>query len=240
MSKTVKKASSADAIYNALLDKIEKHYWDPGDRLPAENDLAEEYGVSRVTIRAVLQKLSALGLVETRSGGGTYVSKFNFFSLIQSVSGVMFSNISHSDISVYRVTIESATVDLIAEKPILSKYVRELQNCINRMEKAGKALDKHAFAKEDYNFHLTLCKMTENGMFIFAYELIYSTLIKYFDEHYTIAGMEEPSEPTMYYDDAVKNHQKILDYIVAGKFDVAKAIIQHMASNAAPFSYSDL
>jgi GntR family transcriptional repressor for pyruvate dehydrogenase complex len=91
MSKTVKKASSADAIYNALLDKIEKHYWDPGDRLPAENDLAEEYGVSRVTIRAVLQKLSALGLVETRSGGGTYVSKFNFFSLIQSVSGVMFS-----------------------------------------------------------------------------------------------------------------------------------------------------
>ncbi len=240
MGKAAKKMSSAEAIYQALLEKIENHYWDPGDSLPAENDLAEEYGVSRVTVRAALQKLSALGLVETRTGGGTCVSKFNFFSLIESVSGVMFSNISHNDISVYRVAIETAAVDLLAGRQILSKYVRELQSCISRMEKAGKMQDQQRFAKADYDFHLTLCKMTDNSMFIFAYELLYPTLIRYFSEHYKAENVPEPIEPSFYYDDSVKLHQKILDNIVAGNYDSVKAVIRHMAYKAEPFSSSDL
>lgn len=45
----------------------------PGDRLPAERDLAVEIGVSRPTVRAGLGALAAMGVVQSRHGSGTYI-----------------------------------------------------------------------------------------------------------------------------------------------------------------------
>ena len=45
----------------------------PGDRLPAERDLAIRLGVSRPTIRAGLRALAAMGVVQSRHGSGTYI-----------------------------------------------------------------------------------------------------------------------------------------------------------------------
>jgi len=45
----------------------------PGDRLPAERDLAAHIGVSRPTVRAGLRALSAMGVVRSRHGSGTYI-----------------------------------------------------------------------------------------------------------------------------------------------------------------------
>jgi GntR family transcriptional repressor for pyruvate dehydrogenase complex len=45
----------------------------PGERLPAERDLAARFGVSRASVREALTALQAQGLVETRQGGGTIV-----------------------------------------------------------------------------------------------------------------------------------------------------------------------
>lgn len=45
----------------------------PGDRLPAERDLALQLGVSRPTIRAGLRALAAMGVIESRHGSGTYI-----------------------------------------------------------------------------------------------------------------------------------------------------------------------
>ena len=45
----------------------------PGDRLPAERDLAAQLGVSRPTIRAGLLALAAMGVIQSRHGSGTYI-----------------------------------------------------------------------------------------------------------------------------------------------------------------------
>ena len=44
----------------------------PGERLPAERALAEEFGVSRPSVREAIQKLVARGLLVSRHGGGTW------------------------------------------------------------------------------------------------------------------------------------------------------------------------
>lgn len=45
----------------------------PGDRLPAERDLAVQIGVSRPTVRAGLRALAAMGVVQSRHGSGTFI-----------------------------------------------------------------------------------------------------------------------------------------------------------------------
>jgi GntR family transcriptional repressor for pyruvate dehydrogenase complex len=45
----------------------------PGDRLPPERELAEILGVSRTSVREAIRVLSAMGLVEVRSGDGTFI-----------------------------------------------------------------------------------------------------------------------------------------------------------------------
>src|SRR6476620_1980344 len=45
----------------------------PGDKLPAENSLVEEFGVSRTVVREAISRLQAAGLVETYQGRGSFV-----------------------------------------------------------------------------------------------------------------------------------------------------------------------
>ncbi|HEY3381106.1 MAG TPA: FadR/GntR family transcriptional regulator [Vicinamibacterales bacterium] len=52
---------------------IERGQLKPGDRLPAERDLAIQIGVSRPTVRAGLRALSAMGVVRSRHGSGTFI-----------------------------------------------------------------------------------------------------------------------------------------------------------------------
>ena len=51
--------------------------WSTGDQLPSEAELAGEYAVSRHTMRASLVALQRAGLVETRHGAGTFVTRYN-------------------------------------------------------------------------------------------------------------------------------------------------------------------
>lgn len=46
----------------------------PGDRLSPERELAAELGVSRPSLREAIQKLASKGMVQSRQGGGTYVT----------------------------------------------------------------------------------------------------------------------------------------------------------------------
>ncbi|XBH21365.1 GntR family transcriptional regulator [Jonesiaceae bacterium BS-20] len=58
-----------------ITQRIEQKEFLPGAQLPSENELAEVYGVSRITIRQALSSLAAEGFVERIQGSGTFVSE---------------------------------------------------------------------------------------------------------------------------------------------------------------------
>ncbi|CAH1652623.1 MULTISPECIES: GntR family transcriptional regulator [unclassified Chelatococcus] len=70
----------ARRLYLLLRDRIVSGEERPQSRLPSEPALAEQHGVSRVTVRRALDKLADEGLIERRPGSGTFVngSKANF------------------------------------------------------------------------------------------------------------------------------------------------------------------
>ena len=63
-------------IAHEIADAIGRGIYAPGQRLPSEHSLAEQYGVNRHTIRRSLSTLGQLGLVRSTQGSGTYVEEF--------------------------------------------------------------------------------------------------------------------------------------------------------------------
>lgn len=61
-------------IHGDLRDHISSGRWPPGSPLPAQRELADEFGVSLMTMRQALQLLADDGLIATRHGSGTYVA----------------------------------------------------------------------------------------------------------------------------------------------------------------------
>lgn len=61
-------------LQRALRDAIDKQVLAPGDPLPAERELAEDFSVSRITIRNALDGLVSEGLLTRRHGAGTFVA----------------------------------------------------------------------------------------------------------------------------------------------------------------------
>lgn len=68
--------TAAEACAERLREGILAGRWAPGERLPPERVLAEQLGVTRVTLRGGLAALAAEGLVEARQGSGTRVLDF--------------------------------------------------------------------------------------------------------------------------------------------------------------------
>lgn len=88
-------------IAEDIRERIQKHEWETGEALPSEPTLAEEYGVSRGTVRSALQRLASRGLVIVRHGLGTFVTHHN---------ALVTSNLSV--LSSITETIQSAGLDL--------------------------------------------------------------------------------------------------------------------------------
>src|SRR5919106_3955493 len=64
---------STEQVVSHVRTLIERGELRPGDRLPAERDLATHVGVSRPTVRAGLRALAAMGVVQSRHGSGTFI-----------------------------------------------------------------------------------------------------------------------------------------------------------------------
>lgn len=74
--------SRADVVIDSIKRMILDGVFRPGDRLPVEKDLADSLGVSRGSLREGISALSILGVVDTRQGDGTYVTKLDVAQLL--------------------------------------------------------------------------------------------------------------------------------------------------------------
>jgi DNA-binding GntR family transcriptional regulator len=84
-------------IYNQILSQIQSGAFQIGDKLPAERELCEQFGVSRAPIRQALSALELNGIIYSRQGEGVYV-KSNQLASDQSQAAIFFDSISPEDI----------------------------------------------------------------------------------------------------------------------------------------------
>lgn len=145
---------------NLILKKILANVWAIGERLPTERQLAEEFTVSRNTLRGALRRLETKGLIVSKRGSGYYL-KSTYLS--------NNSDTSRGEESYERIMarLEAAYLFLpgvvsIATVNISNKSLAELEKCTVNLSRAIFSRDIGEFKKQARSFFQIIAASTEN------------------------------------------------------------------------------
>ena len=87
--KPIRPKKISEEIVEQIKALIAKGELKPGERIPSERDMATLLGVSRPSVREAIMVLEAMGLVDSRQGGGTYVRSLTENSIADPLSNMV-------------------------------------------------------------------------------------------------------------------------------------------------------
>ncbi|MDR3588479.1 MAG: FadR/GntR family transcriptional regulator [Negativicutes bacterium] len=159
----VDKSNVSDQVFDQIVQLLVSNQWAPGDKIPSENELKEIFGVSRNTIRGAIKKLNVLGLLETKTGEGTYVRKLGASIYMNCfVPAVFLDGPDFLELMEFRKGIEVEAVKLAAERAT-PESVREIKRLLDKLYECKD--DIEVYSNYDIEFHAALAKASENKMF---------------------------------------------------------------------------
>jgi len=131
----------------------------PGDKLPSENEIVREQGVSRTVVREAISRLQASGLVETRHGIGTFVLERKVQTPLRLSSEVA---LGVRDILELRLGLETQAVALAARR----RSAEQLEAMRQALDDFRDALfGGQGCEAADRRFHLLIAEATGNPYF---------------------------------------------------------------------------
>ena len=170
----VSRVKLSTQIENQLKDQILTGKWKPGERLPSENELAEIFQVSRVSIRQALQALSAQGLIETRIGDGSFISQPSIGTFMQDViPDVYLADDSLRAVLEFRRVFEGPVAELAATRAT-DEQISQLAVLYHQMWEYADDADKNSYY--DLSFHMLIGEMTGNPMITGVYRILNNVL----------------------------------------------------------------
>ena len=218
-----KKNRVADVVVEAMLKAIEEGRFVHGKRIPAERTLTKEFGVSRTALREAFQKLEQLGKLTIRQGDGTYL---NPPEISQKISlALALNNISISQYMEARELLEYVAIPLIIERATTEELGKLSQ--ILKSQKENIEVNQ-VFAQLDMEFHQFLMAMSKNNVLFQCWSVNGPALRELMQRICTVHGMKQH---------AIKDHQKLIDYIAAAETSKAQAQIRQHFSKIPSYLY---
>ncbi|MGB1949721.1 MAG: GntR family transcriptional regulator [Marinobacter sp.] len=213
----------SDDIVEQLETLILEGTLQPGQRLPAERALAEQFGVSRPSVREAVQKLAARGLVISRQGGGNYVSDSLGSSFSDPLMNLLESRPeARRDLLEFRHTLEADCAYYAARRATdldrqqLQLAFDELQACYAREPKASREEEGAA----DARFHLAIAQASHNLVLLHTIRGLFDLLKRSVVTN--IGGMYALRSDAR--DTLIAQHQALFDAIMAGRAEDARRI----------------
>ena len=177
----IKKQSAADLVCQKMKEMVADGSWRPDQKIPSEADLAETFGVNRLTVRIALQRLNALGVLETRVGEGTYVRSFDFDKHLSEIADFYVNDKVMDDTLEFRGVVELAAAE-IALKRGKNHDLEPLRVCCQAFEEEVRRFytlsdpkqRQQAFVKTidiSLAFHTELVKLSGNALLSYAFSI---------------------------------------------------------------------
>lgn len=211
MYKAVQTSRLYEHIVQQIEDSITRGVLRPGDQLPAERELAQQFGVSRTAVREAVRVLNEKGLVEAYSGRGTFVTNGTSQAIRQSLD--LMTRIGQQEgakhLAELREILEPGIAAIAALRAQASD-IAALREAVEVMDRSRD--DADAFIEADLDFHLALAEAAGNPIILSLIDSIVGLLREQRLRTYFVGGGPERGQ---------YHHKRILEAVE--QHDAARA-----------------
>lgn len=207
----------AEKVYHSLFTRISNGEYPANQKLPPENALSAEFGVSRPVLRAALDKLRDEGLIYSRQGAGSYVR-------IPVNAPVGFARVETlADIQrcyEFRLTIEIEAARLAADRRD-DIALAEIDRALDLLRDATGSLQHREDA--DFAFHIAISKASNNQYF----EATMRALRDHIYVGMKLHGQSLMTDGAKGLQDVLAEHTAIREAIAGGRGDEAAVLMRN-------------
>jgi GntR family transcriptional regulator, transcriptional repressor for pyruvate dehydrogenase complex len=215
-SSSVRRTSAADEIFHILHEQILSGKLKAGDRLPSQEKLARQLGVSRNTLREAVYKLTVMGLLKAMQGVGTIVCSTTTSPYMASLTEhLLLQPSTVREFLEARIFVERGTVRLAAERAT-AEDIKQMRQIIANQRDAHKDGSIDRFSTLDAEFHVALARASRNSVLERFLEVIRDLLDRFISE---VSRLPQAMEK------AIRFHEKIIDRIHSNNADGAEDMI---------------
>ena len=196
----------------------------PGKKLPTENELTKQFGVSRTVVREAIATLAADGLVQARQGAGVFVVDHpapTFGTLAAEMGSSASTALNVLEV---RLAIEVESAALAAERrsPSQEAVIQEAFFEFERLLRLGQPT-----GPADFTFHSAIAAATSNPFYVEMLEALDKSAIR---SDVASTWTTELVQSQDYQRGLQREHLVILNAISAGDSDAARAAMrEHLA-----------
>lgn len=212
---TLARESLPEIIANKLEELIIEEKFVAEQKLPSEQALADQFGVSRPVIREAMKILKARGLIIQKNGEGTFIHEPDSGLITDTVNRIIhLKNIDVEDIYEVRINLELLAVAQAVIKAD-DKGFEELQEINDELERYKDNIEKRV--QGDVQFHKKIAQLSGNlllEMFVESMAVLITQITKYTLERKV--GNEE----------GIYGHQGIIDALRSRNVAEAKKMVR--------------
>jgi GntR family transcriptional regulator, transcriptional repressor for pyruvate dehydrogenase complex len=226
MYKIVRSSRLYEQIVQQVEDSIRKGAMKPGDQLPPERELAQQFGVSRTAVREAVKALREKGLVEAYPGRGTFITDGTSYSMRQSLDRML--RVGQAEGSGFLAEVREILEPEIAAMAATRADAEDLASMreqVGIMDQARK--DPDEFIEADLDFHLALAEAAANPIILSLIDSIVGLLR---EQRIGIFQVEGGPERGQYH------HKKIMEAIEhkdsAGAREAMKAHLRQVREDS--------
>jgi len=212
-------AKPSDKIIDQIRNLIRTGQLKPGDKLPPERKLVEQFGVGRGHVRDALKKLEFYGILKTLPQNGTVVSGLGVKALEGLISNILqIEDPDFPSLVETRTMLEVKAVSLAAERRTNEDLIH-ISHALSEFRKKVE-IDETGI-EEDLMFHLKIAEASKNSVLRSLSMIIFPDMVKY-SENLNICGDGRSRQSLM-------EHEEILEFIYAKNPEkAAKAMSIHL------------
>ncbi|KXS36509.1 MAG: GntR family transcriptional regulator, transcriptional repressor for pyruvate dehydrogenase complex [Idiomarina sp. T82-3] len=211
----IKVAKISDQIVSQIEAMIVDGRFEAGQKLPAERELAQQFSVSRQSLREAIQKLEAKGLLERHHGGGTFVTD----SVNESVTTPLFELLakhpeSQFDLLEFRHALEGISSFYAALRGTDADLDRIEFSINSIMDSQTRAIDEQV--QSLVNFYLRIAEASHNVVLL-----------------HVVQGMRELLAENIKQNlEVLANNPSVVEQLNQHRLQIAKAIINGQPEQA--------
>lgn len=222
MIQAISRVTLTQSILDEMLKLIKDGAWEPGGKIPSENELASAFSVSRNSIREAVKILNNMNVLTSCPGQGTFLAEDAISRILSlEVIDIGYRNASVMGIYEIRTLLESQSAYWAALR-VTEGDIGELNELL-RMSRCAESCDIAEQNRIHYLFHDTVIRMSKNSLLLHMLSSIKAEI----DAHHASFDNLPPADIT----NLINDQEKVITAILNKRPEEARlAMISHLES----------